>query len=135
MKYRGFTLVELLVVATLIALLVGTGVFSYRVSVLKALDTRRKEDLLKISSALEFYKYEKGNYPTANNCSTLASALQNYLPKFPTDPKEPDYIYYCNSNQNDFTLGAYLEIEGGSSSTYNCGASKCNYLLGPNGEK
>lgn len=60
---RGFTLVELLVVITIIGVLTGltaAGVFYGRIMVLNAIT---KSQMVQISTALEQYKSEYGEYP------------------------------------------------------------------------
>lgn len=84
----AFTLVELLMVITLIGILTTFGVMTYRKSQQTSRDGKRKADIETIRSALEIYRYDNSNYPTSLN-----SLLPNYISAIPTDPKNPVYLY------------------------------------------
>lgn len=139
---RAFTLIEILVVTTIIGLLAGVVAVSYTSVTRSSRDARRKSDLEQIRSALEQYRSNNGTYPAVSvDCSSsggITDASGTYLSKLPLDLKCPAYSYYSAITPSDYTLGAYLE---GSSSTctagsFSCGAGiTCNYCLGPYGTK
>src|SRR3989344_1525650 len=60
---RGFSLIELLVVITIIAILIGAGTVSYNNAQQKGRDGKRKSDLKAIQQALEQYFQQNGKYP------------------------------------------------------------------------
>ncbi len=65
---RGFTLIELMVVISIISLLSSIVLASVKTVRMKARDARRKEDLHNIYTALHLYYDEKGYLPhTFNN--------------------------------------------------------------------
>lgn len=76
MKNRGFTIVELVVVMTIMAILVSLGTFSaYRAQV-NARDTERAADVASIARGLE-ERYKLGNsFAVTNNGSTELQAGQ-----------------------------------------------------------
>src|SRR3989338_6240447 len=96
---RSFTLIELLIVITIIGILVATGTYSWGAAQIKARDNRRKIDLQAVEQALETYYQTNGKYPDAgtggscgiNSCSSantnwingLVPAFLNALPKDP----------------------------------------------------
>ena len=88
-KSSGFTLMELLVVITVIivlgiALLVSINPMS---QILKGFDTRRKSDLNKIKIAFEAYYSDHDCYPPSSVLSQCGSAaLEPYLSSIPCDP-------------------------------------------------
>ncbi len=87
---NGFTLVELMIVITVIALLMGIGFFTYASAQSRGRDSRRKSDLLALKGALELSRQDaSGFYP-----SSLASLAPTYIKTVPKDPKTAsDYVY------------------------------------------
>ncbi len=136
---QSFTLIEMLVVATIIGLLTTGGIVFYSQFSKQARDTKRKADLEQIRAALEMYRSNNNQYADfTGNCSsyTALTGSTKYLQSMPTDPKATSGLfYYCNISANDYTLGAYLETV----STNVCVAGQCgnycNYCLGPYGQK
>lgn len=65
MKKNGFTLLEMLIVISIIAILVGMGTVSYSTAQKKARDAKRKADLHAMQNALEqCYAVGDSEYPT-----------------------------------------------------------------------
>lgn len=62
---KAFTLVELLVVMSIIGVLASLAVGSFRTAQLRGRDTQRKSDLKQISNALELFYADHGRYPDA----------------------------------------------------------------------
>ena len=79
---KGFTLIEILIVFTLIGILVGLGLPQYRHSVKKARETVLKEDLFQMRKLINHYFTDKGKYPLS--LQTLVD--DKYLFAIPTDP-------------------------------------------------
>ncbi|GAB4219134.1 MAG: hypothetical protein Fur009_3730 [Candidatus Microgenomates bacterium] len=131
---KTFTLIEILVVATIIGLLASVVTVSYSQLSKESRNNRRKTDLEQIRSALEMYRSNNDQYP--DNLSLLTSPTV-YLQTLPVDPKSSSYVYYYSKISNvDYILGAYLEgVSSSCSITINCGVINCNYCLGPYGKK
>lgn len=143
---KGFTLVELLVVASIICLLAVTGIISYTSINTNARDTRRKADLEQIRAALEMYRSNNGNYPSTTSvpidCGSTSPFTDvsgnTYLADVPEDPKCSDRKYYYSGSASDYTLAAGLEaVQTACAGLTNlCGASiNCSYCVGPYGKK
>jgi len=103
---RGFTLIEVLVAATIIAVLTSIGVVSYQAANRRARDAKRKADLEQIRAALEMYKADSNWYPntgTGNwtNTSNLEAPLIKYLSPIPSPPKTGEIYYYKADNFKD----------------------------------
>ena len=79
---RGFTLMELLIVITLIITLAGIALSSHATSVRRAKEAVLKENLFKLNDALDQYNADKGNWPP--DLSSLVT--ENYLRQIPKDP-------------------------------------------------
>lgn len=67
MNKNGFTLVELLVVISIMAILSSVAVASYSGITAKARDSQRIKDLQAIKQGLELYRSDIHNYPTGAN--------------------------------------------------------------------
>lgn len=146
---QAFTLVEILVVVTIIGMIAGIGVLSYGQISKQSRDGRRKSDLENIRSALEMYRSGTDiGYPIMSIGCGQTDPIGVYLPKTPQDPKCPDKKYYykpLNSSGTecttapciDYTLGTNLELDSGSSCIDDgCGTTiDCNYCVGPYGKK
>ncbi|MDD2483191.1 MAG: type II secretion system protein [Candidatus Shapirobacteria bacterium] len=105
-KKNGFTLIELIVSITIIAVLTVAGVISYSGASKKARDSRRMADLEKIRIALELYRQGTGSsYP-----ATTSALVPNYLQTVPTGPKGEAYTY-TNSGYK-YVLKTTLEETG-----------------------
>ena len=79
---RGFTMVELLVVVSIIVILATMGMTQYRTSVIYSRESVLKEDLFRLRDAIDQYYADKGQYP-----STLDALVSDgYVRKIPEDP-------------------------------------------------
>ena len=79
---RGFTLVELLIVLSLISILAAMGVVQYRNSVQLGREAVLKRDLFAMRDAIDQYYADKNKYPAA--LDTLVT--DGYLRRIPEDP-------------------------------------------------
>lgn len=79
---RGFTLVELLVVLSIIALLLSIAAPRYFQHVERAKEAVLRENLATLRDALDQYNADKGRWPD----SLEALARERYLRAVPTDP-------------------------------------------------
>lgn len=99
----GFTLVEILVVITILAILMTIGITVYSGVQKNARDLRRKSDLRTIKIALELYYQSKGSYPIAASAASyggggykFSTGTQPWIPELTEDyissgelPKDP----------------------------------------------
>ena len=130
-------MVELLVVIGIIGVLSGTVILvNPRKQLQRGNDGQRKADLVLISSALESYYQDIGDYPGAvNACIVLSSTGNtikpllepNHVKKMPRDPKfsaTTDYIYWHNA-VGEYRLYAVLEDSAANSVLTNDGGTIC----------
>lgn len=117
---KAFTIVELLVVISIISILSGMIIVSLSNSRQKARDTRRKLDLDKISLTLEnYYDNQSPNQYVISETEIsingtddiLTTTLTpNYMSKIPTDPlSTQSYRYQSFDNGLNYRLEANLE--------------------------
>jgi len=79
---RGFTLIEALIVITLIVVLASIGMATYTNSVLRSREAVLKEDLFRMRDAIDQYYADKNKYP-----QSLADLVTDgYLRQIPKDP-------------------------------------------------
>jgi general secretion pathway protein G len=129
--YKGFTLVELLVVMAIIGVLATLIVGGFRSSQMRGRDAARKGDLKEITNALEIFYSDYGKYPPASgtqiagcsyNPATGAGAAciwgrseftdgkTTYFKVIPKDPSTgQSYIYKVDSTKKKYQLYAHLE--------------------------
>ena len=79
---RGFTMIELLVVVSLIVILATMGMAQYKNSVIRANEAVLKEDLFQMRDAIDQYYADKGKYPADLD----ALVTDGYVRKVPVDP-------------------------------------------------
>ena len=79
---RGFTMIEMLVVMTLIVILASLGMVQYRSSVQRAEEAVLKENLFRLRDAIDQYFADKTKYPAS--LSDLVS--EGYIREVPKDP-------------------------------------------------
>ncbi len=143
MKKKGFTLVEILVVVTIISLLASIAAISYSRFIKQSRDSRRKTDIEQIRAAIELYRNFKSAYPSAltfDGTGEVSDAGVVYMSRVPSDPLSASdtnntYYYASSGTFQDYTICAYLEGGETTSITASCGSVNCNYCMGPYGQK
>lgn len=85
---RGFTLIEMIVVVTIIGILAAVAMINVRNAQRKAQETALKENLFQMRKAIDNFYADKQRYPT-----DLNELVPNYVRKIPNDPitKQPDW--------------------------------------------
>jgi general secretion pathway protein G len=78
----GFTMIELLVVLSLIVVLATIGMSQYKNSRIYASESVLHTDLFRMRDAIDQYYADKGQYPATLD----ALVSEGYLRKVPTDP-------------------------------------------------
>ena len=81
-RYRGFTLIELVIVLAIIGILVGLGIPTLKNAMKKARETGLKENLHTMRTLINQYYTDKQKYPVS--LQTLVD--ERYLYVIPPDP-------------------------------------------------
>jgi prepilin-type N-terminal cleavage/methylation domain-containing protein len=131
---NGFSLLELIVVMSVMSIMVSIGVYSFQRSLVNSRDQRRKADLVMVQGALDNYKSNSVNssYPQADYAGLESLLVPNYLSVFPNDPHfvvgsdTGNYVYLpsCDADGvcKTYLLSATLE------------SSQQSYTINQNGE-
>lgn len=121
-KHRsGFTLVELLVVISLIGVLTTLVVANLNSARERARDAQRKSDLRNIQTALRLYYNDVGVYPTSasgnivacDGACTWGEEWENggtvYMNTLPGDPLTDQSYLYTYVDDENYTIKSCLE--------------------------
>lgn len=95
---RGFTLVELMVVITIIAILSAISIVALSTVAQNGRDAKRKTDLKVVQSSLEYYFADQGYYPAEvpfGNQLQFTDAQGNKKTYYNKLPQDPSYSYQC----------------------------------------
>lgn len=107
---RGFTLVELLVVLTIIALLISIVAPHYMGRMGRAEEAVLKEDLLLMRDALDKHYADAGVYP--NSLDELVS--KRYLRSIPSDPMTKSAQTWVVVPPADTKKGRVFDVKSGA---------------------
>jgi prepilin-type N-terminal cleavage/methylation domain-containing protein len=138
-KINGFTLVELLVVITILGILATIGLVAFSSSQARGRDAQRKSDLKQIATALELFYSDYGKYPVSRGGEIKACPYSStdststgvcvwggttpfedidanknpktiYFRVLPKDPaKDTSYYYVSDTTLQKFQVFAHLE--------------------------
>ena len=124
---RGFTLIEILIVVSIIAILASSVLVGFGPTQKQGRDTRRISDLRQVQNALEIYYAKCGYYPggvqAGTSCASTFSATANWadlktalkgstigINNVPDDPSaNRTYYYGTDSTGSNYVIKAVFE--------------------------
>lgn len=100
-KQSGVTLIELIIIITLLGILILIGITYFRAQALKGNDARRKADIRRLQIAIEEYEKDHDCYPLSSlvTCDP-GTGLRPYINKIPCDPVTNASYYYEHENSS-----------------------------------
>ena len=139
-RRRAFTLVELLLVLTILAILAGIVLPKFTGATKTAKSSAAKTDISSFKTALAMFEMDNGNYPSGRNglqalivkpSGTGTSKWHKYLDvdKIPLDPWGNPYVYECPGRHNPDGYDVYSmgpDNKGGNDSIGNWTSTTSN---------
>lgn len=146
----GFSMIELLVVISVIGILSVVLFENFSGSTEVSRDAQRQADLRALQAAIELYKNENGRYPEGcngpgawsgqkgtdyecgnNSGQYIVGLAPKYIKKLPTDPKlngdNSGYIYVTNDEGSSFKMMVKNTVEAEEVDVYNP-LKSCDYF-------
>ncbi len=130
---NAFTLLELLVVIGIIGILVALATVSYSATQKSGRDSRRKQDLVAMQSALEQYYSDPANsYKYPETCSTASTYLKGAWPEDPINDATYRYVEFTScATTTGYCICALMEKDTSGNSAAGCSwaAGKTHYCV------
>jgi general secretion pathway protein G len=116
-KQQGFTLLEIMLVVTIIALLLGTAIYKLGGNVEYSRHVRVAADIQGINTQLKLYESMNGFFPTTDQGLQALVTQPDTDPRptrwyqlykeMPKDPWQNNYIYICPGLKNPNSYDLY----------------------------
>ena len=149
---KGFSLIELMVIVSIIAFITSIFVGYVRQSTSRGRDLRRKQNVDQIVKSINFYFNDRGSLPRNQTgwCTYISNTggvapgykvlfaqdISPYMPVLQYDPTNEssvgDYLYNNTDNNNGhYTVCAIMEVPTGKSYDYSAciGGTIYNYCI------
>mgnify|MGYP000453325894 CR=1 FL=1 len=131
-KQKGFSLLELLVVISIMGILIALGTVAFITVQKKGRDSRRRGEIKAMQDAFEQYKADNTSYEACSTMAAYDSGSGAIMPGgLPSDPKNSGSFIYNTADGCDATgycVCAYLEGSIGNSSAPS--GVTCDYTSG-----
>jgi len=155
-KLLGFTMIELMVVITILSVLAGVGYMNFDGARAESRDKVRQNTLLEMQLALELYESQYGVYPErgcgvasgwagpglqgtfGTQCDDYIDGLApDFISALPVDiqqsaASERGYVYQVNASRSAYKLMSYQTAEVDLVDDYDHDFSRCPSNLGAN---
>ena len=118
---RGFTLLELMIVISIIIILAAVALPQFNKTIMHARETVLREDLFQFRKAIDQYASDKGKLP--QSADDLVSA--GYLRSIPVDPitENADWMWVTGEDVYNDSGSGIVDVKSSSSETSTAGTS------------
>ena len=104
----GFTIIELMIVVTIVGILATLAVPSYHAAIIKAKEGALRQDLFSLRDVIDQHRADKGKYPE----TIQALVAAGYLRRVPIDPLTGSTSSW--QEMVDQTEGGMVDVFSGS---------------------
>lgn len=129
-KQTGFSLLELLVVISIISILIALGTVAFTTVQEKGRDSRRRGDIKAMQDAFEQYRAEANSYAACDVMADYDSGSGPIMPGgLPEDPRSSgSYVYNTDTgcDTDGYCVCAMMESSFGNADVP--AANVCNFL-------
>ncbi len=103
---KGMTLIEIMIVITIIAIIGALVVPNIMEGPKKARAAAAKQQILNFGTALDQYEMDNGRYPSTDE-GLQELVTSGKMSKIPADPWKNEYQYVCPGEHGDYDLWSY----------------------------
>ena len=125
-QHLGFSLIELLVVISIMALLLALAAVSFSSAQRKGRDAKRRGDMQAIQKGFEQYFSDNNAYAT---CATMGGSTTYFPAGLPSDPS-PSQSYSSSCSATAYCYCARLETTNTGNSTAAAASTTCSFAAG-----
>jgi general secretion pathway protein G len=115
-KQRGFTLIELMIVVSIIGILAAIAAPNYQWGIIRAREAVLREDLYTMRSTIDQFYADQGKYP--DSLQEMVDNKNKYLKEVPKDPftksSESWVIVAPPPTEGQEIKGAVYDVHSGS---------------------
>ena len=126
----GFSLLELLVVISIIGILIAISTVAFTTAQRTSRDSRRRSDIKAMQDAFEQYMADNGTYEACATMAAYDNGSGSIMPAgLPIDPRNSgDHVYNTGCTTSGYCVCALLESGSGNAAAPL--ADACNYVSG-----